>query len=76
MQIYSKCNSRDSNTYKKIEGGRIKHFSNQWKEKTSDKEILKNGQWHELEFKLDQLPIQTEIPRQCQFKDKEKEAIK
>lgn len=51
-------------------------FQTNGKKKTSDKEILKNGQWHELEFKLDQLPIQTKIPRQCQFKDKEKEAIK
>lgn len=51
-------------------------FQTNGKKKTSDKEILKNGQWHELEFKYDQLPIQTKIPRQCQFKDKEKEAIK
>lgn len=56
-----------------FEGGRIKHFLDQWIKLTSDPEILKIVTGIELEF-MDE-PVQNNILNQCSFNEKEISAI-
>ena len=57
-----------------FEGGRIKHILDQWKQITTDNEILKIVYGIELEFKGD-MPVQRKIQKQCKFNEDEKRAI-
>ena len=57
-----------------FEGGRIKHFLDQWKQITTDNEILKIVNGIELEFK-DDMQVRRKIPKQCNFNEEEKRAI-
>ena len=57
-----------------FEGGRIKHFLDQWKQITTDNEILKIVNGIELKFKGD-MPVQRKISKQCKFSEEEKRAI-
>ena len=52
-----------------FEGGRIRHFAENWKKLTSDKEILKIVDGLELEFEFE--PYQNQIPPQTKFSQKE-----
>ena len=52
-----------------FEGGRIRHFAENWKKLTSDKEILKIVDGLELEFEFE--PYQNQIPPQTKFSQNE-----
>jgi hypothetical protein len=58
---------------KHFEGGRIKHFVDNWQDLTSDEEILNTIQGLKLEFMKN--PCQTQCPHQRQFNQAESAAI-